>query len=103
MNDLLRAGAHVDAAAAALEAKVIGWRRDFHQHPELSNREIRTAAVVADHLRSLGLAIQTGVAHTGVVAVFDLGKPGPVIALRADMDALPICEQVDLPFASKQR
>src|SRR6266853_6946622 len=103
MNDLMQTGAYVDAAAAALEAKVIGWRRDFHRHPELSNRETRTAAVVADHLRSLGLPTQTGVAHTGVVALFDSGRPGPVIALRADMDALPVCEQVDLPFASKQR
>ena len=103
MNDSMRAGQQIDAAAAALETKVIGWRRDFHQHPELSNREVRTSGVVADHLRSLGLAVQTGVAHTGVVAVLDSGKPGPVIALRADMDALPVSEQVDLPFASKAR
>ncbi|HEX9452265.1 MAG TPA: amidohydrolase [Burkholderiales bacterium] len=103
MNDPMRAGAQVDAAAAALEARVIGWRRDFHRHPELSNREIRTAGVVAEHLRALGLEVQTGVAHTGVVALLDSGKPGPVIALRADMDALPVAEQVDLPFASKER
>jgi len=103
MNDPLRLGAQVDAAAAALEAKVIGWRRDFHQHPELSNREARTARVVAGHLRALGLEVQTGVAHTGVVGLLDSGKPGPVIALRADMDALPVTEQVDLPFASKAR
>ena len=103
MNDSIRAGQQIDAAAAALETKVIGWRRDFHQHPELSNREVRTSGVVADHLRALGLAVQTGVAHTGVVAVLDSGKPGPVIALRADMDALPVSEQVDLPFASKAR
>ncbi len=103
MNDSLRMSTQVDAAAAALEAKVIAWRRDFHQHPELSNREIRTASAVAGHLRSLGLAVQTGVAHTGVVGLLDSGKPGPVIALRADMDALPVAEQVDLPFASKER
>src|SRR5260221_7835820 len=103
MNDPMRPGAQVDAAAAALEARVIGWRRDFHRHPELSNREIRTAGVVAEHLRALGLEVQTGVAHTGVVALLDSGKPGPVIALRADMDALPVAEQVDLPFASKER
>ncbi len=103
MNDPLRTDVQVDAAAASLEAKVIAWRRDFHQHPELSNREVRTAGVVADHLRALGLSVQTGVAHTGVVGMLDSGKPGPVIALRADMDALPVAEQVDLPFASKVR
>ena len=103
MNDPLHLAAQVDAVAAALEAKVIGWRRDFHQHPELSNREVRTAGVVAAHLRGLGLVVETGVAHTGVVGLLDSGKPGPVIALRADMDALPVTEQVDLPFASKER
>lgn len=103
MNDPMRLSARIDAAAAALEAKVIGWRRDFHQHPELSNREVRTAGVVAAHLRSLGLTVQTGIAHTGVVALLDSGKPGPVIALRADMDALPVAEEVDLPFASRER
>ena len=103
MNDSLRSIVQVDAAAAALEAKVIGWRRDFHQHPELSNRETRTAGVVTDHLRRLGLKVETGVAHTGVVGLIDSGKPGPVIALRADMDALPVTEQVDVPFASKAR
>jgi len=103
MNDPLRTDVQVDAAAAAVEAKVIAWRRDFHQHPELSNREFRTADIVADHLRSLGFSVQTGVAHTGVVGLLDSGQPGPVIALRADMDALPVAEQVDLPFASKVR
>lgn len=103
MNDSMRWSEQVEVAAAALEAKVIGWRRDFHQHPELSNREVRTSGVVAGHLRTLGLAVQTGVAHTGVVGLLDSGKPGPVIALRADMDALPVAEQVDLPFASKTR
>jgi amidohydrolase len=103
MNDPLRRDVQVDAAAAALEGKVIAWRRDFHQHPELSNREVRTAGVVAAHLRALGFSVQTGVAHTGVVGLLDSGKPGPVIALRADMDALPVAEQVDLPFVSKVR
>lgn len=93
--------AEVDARASAVEAKVIEWRRDFHQHPELSNREKRTAEVVAGHLRSLGYDVRTGVAHTGVVGILKGGKPGPVVALRADMDALPVSEEVDLPFASK--
>src|SRR5580765_1932246 len=103
MNDAMNWSEQVDVAAAALEGKVIGWRRDIHQHPELSNREVRTSGVIAGHLRALGLAVQTGIAHTGVVALLDSGKPGPVIALRADMDALPVAEQVDLPFASKAR
>ena len=87
-------------AAAAIEPKVIEWRRDIHQNPELGNREHRTAKKVADHLRSLGIEVTSGVAHTGVVGVLRGGKPGPVVALRADMDALPVTEQVDLPFAS---
>jgi amidohydrolase len=81
--------------------KVISWRRDIHQHPELSNREFHTSKLVADHLRALGLEVQTGIAHTGVVAIIKGGKPGPRIALRADMDALPVTERADLPFASK--
>lgn len=87
--------------SAEVESKVIAWRRDFHQHPELSNREFRTSEVIAKHLKSLGLEVQTGIAHTGVVAILKGGKPGPLIALRADMDALPVTEVVDLPFASK--
>lgn len=88
----------------AVEERVIEWRRDIHQHPELSNRETRTAALVATHLRALGFdAVETGVAHTGVVGILKGGKPGPVVALRADMDALPVTEQVDIPFASKVR
>ena len=83
--------------------KVVAWRRDVHQNPELGNREVRTAKLVADHLRSLGIEVKTGVAHTGVVGLLRGGKPGPVVALRADMDALPVTEQVDLPFASKVR
>jgi len=103
VNDQLNPGAQVDARAAALESKVIAWRRDLHQNPELSNREVRTAGVVAGHLQALGLKVHTGVAHTGVVGLLDTGRPGPVIALRADMDALPVTEEVDLPFASKSR
>lgn len=96
------ADATVNRLAEAVESKVLAWRRDFHQHPELGNRETRTAARVADHLRALGLEqVKTGIAHTGVTALLRGGKPGPRIALRADMDALPVTEQVDLPFASK--
>ncbi|EKE84463.1 amidohydrolase [Idiomarina xiamenensis] len=85
---------------AQLNQKVIDWRRDIHQHPELSNREFRTAEKVAEHLRELGLAVQTKVAHTGVVALLKGAKPGPTVALRADMDALPVTEQTDVPFKS---
>jgi amidohydrolase len=92
--------AELDAAAAELEARVVEWRRDFHRHPELGNREVRTSAKVAEHLRSLGLEVRTGMAHTGVVAVIDGGLPGPTILLRADMDALPVTEKTDLPFRS---
>ena len=81
--------------------KVISWRRDIHQHPELSNREVRTAAKVASHLEKLGLEVRTGIAHTGVVGILTGAKAGPVVALRADMDALPVTEQTGLPFASK--
>ena len=91
----------VDRMADQLESSVIEWRRDIHQNPELGNREFRTAGKVAEHLKALGLEVRTGVAHTGVVAVLRGGKPGPVVALRADMDALPVTEEVDLPFASK--
>lgn len=93
----------IDEAAARINDRVIEWRRDIHQHPELSNREFRTARLVADHLERLGIVTQTGIAHTGVVGVLRGGKPGPVVALRADMDALPVTEEVDLPFASKVR
>ena len=97
-NDL---SARVDQQASALEDKVIAWRHDIHQHPELSNREFKTAEKVAEHLRSLGIEVQTEVAHTGVVGLLTGGLPGPVVALRADMDALPVTERVDIPFASK--
>lgn len=88
------------AQARAIEPKLVQWRRDFHRHPELGNREFRTSKIVAEHLQSLGLEVHTGLAHTGVAAVLRGGRPGPVIALRADMDALPVTEQVDLPFKS---
>jgi amidohydrolase len=94
----------IDTAAAAIEAQVIAWRRDLHQHPELGNREFRTAGIVAAHLNALGFdEVRTGVAHTGVVGLLKGALPGPVVALRADMDALPVTEQVNLPFASKAR
>ena len=91
------------ARITALEPKVVAWRRDIHQHPELGNREVRTAKLVADHLRALGIEVQTGVAHTGVVGLLRGGRPGPVVLLRADMDALPVTERVKIPFASKVR
>jgi amidohydrolase len=87
--------------AAQIEKKVIDWRRHIHENPELSNREVKTARFIASHLLSLGIKIDTGVAHTGVVGLLETGKPGPVIGLRADMDALPVTERNDLPFASK--
>lgn len=95
--------AKANAMADKLEPKVVEWRRDFHQYPELSNREVKTAEKIAAHLKSLGIEVETGVAHTGVVGVLKGGKPGPVVALRADMDALPVTERVDVPFASKER
>lgn len=95
--------AKVDQQAREIESRVIEWRRHFHQYPELSNNEFKTAAIVADHLKKLGIEIQTGVAKTGVVGLLKTGKPGPVIALRADMDALPVTERNSLPFASKER
>src|SRR6266436_8521423 len=98
-----RLDAEVDRRATLVEGKVVAWRRDIHEHPELSNRETRTAELVAQHLRSLGIEVRTGVAHTGVVGVLRGSKPGPVVALRADMDALPVTEEVDVPFASKAR
>lgn len=94
----------LDDAFARIEPKVIEWRRDIHQNPELGNREFRTAAKVADHLRALGFDdVKTGVAHTGVVGTLRGGSPGPTIALRADMDALPVEEQTGLPFASRAK
>ena len=93
----------IDRRAKDIEPQVLAWRRDFHQHPELSNREHRTGKVVADYLKSLGMEVRYPVAGTGVVAVLKGGRPGPVVALRADMDALPVTEEVDLPFKSTVR
>ena len=93
--------AEADRAAQAIEPKMIEWRRDLHAHPELGNAEVRTAKLVAAHLKKLGMKVRTGVAQTGVVAVLEGGRPGPVVALRADMDALPVKEETGLPFASK--
>ncbi|MDI1323709.1 MAG: amidohydrolase [Algoriphagus sp.] len=90
----------IDKQATAIESKVIEWRRDFHEHPELGNQEVRTAKIIADHLRSLGMEVTENVAVTGVVGVLKGGKPGPMVALRADMDALPVTERVDVPFKS---
>ena len=101
MNSKLQA--KIDQQAREIEGKVIEWRRHFHQYPELSNREVKTAAIVADHLKKLGIEVQTGVAKTGVVGLLKTGKPGPVIALRADMDALPVTERNSLPYASKEK
>jgi amidohydrolase len=98
--------AAIDREAARVEGRVVEWRRDLHRHPELSNRETRTAGVVAAWLEELGLEVRTGVAHTGVVGVLRgglAGEDGPVVALRADMDALPVTEDTGLPFASTVR
>ena len=92
----------IDAAVDAIVPKLIAWRRDLHAHPELGNREVRTAGIVAAHLKELGFdEVRTGVAVTGVVGLLKGGKPGPVVALRADMDGLPVAERTDVPFASK--
>jgi amidohydrolase len=93
----------ITSLSNGLSEQVITWRRDFHQNPELSNREYRTAAIVAEHLQSLGMEVQTGIAHTGVVGTLKGGKPGPVVLLRADMDGLPVPERNDLPFKSVAR
>jgi amidohydrolase len=90
----------IDKQATAINDKVVAWRRDLHQNPELSNREFKTAEKVAAHLKSLGLEVRTGVAKTGVIGILRTGKPGPVVGLRADMDALPVVERVKIPFAS---
>ena len=95
--------ADLERRIASVQQQVVAWRRDIHEHPELGNNEVRTAALVADQLRKLGLEVRTGVAKTGVVGILRGGKPGPVVALRADMDALPVVEEVDLPFKSTVR
>jgi amidohydrolase len=90
----------LDELTAQELPKVIAWRRDLHEHPELGNRETRTAALIAAHLKHLGLKVETGVAHTGVVALLEGGRPGPTVAVRADIDALPVTEKTDVPFRS---
>lgn len=95
--------AKLDQQAKEIESRVIEWRRNFHQNPELGNREVKTGAKIAEHLKALGIKVQYPVAKTGVVGILEGGKPGPVIALRADMDALPIVERNGLPFASKEK
>lgn len=93
----------IEAKANTIESKVQDLRHDFHHYPELSNREFKTAEKIAQHLRSLGIEVTTNVAHTGVVGLLKGGKPGPVVGLRADMDALPVTERTTVPFASKER
>src|SRR5688572_31731977 len=93
--------AEIDKLAAAIEPELLEWRRYLHQRPELSNRELETSKYIAERLKSFGLEPRTGVARTGVVAILKGGRPGPVVALRADMDGLPVREEVDVPFASK--
>lgn len=102
-NDIAKLKEKVAAEADRIEQKCIAWRRDIHEHPELGNREIRTARLIADHLKKLGMEVQEGVAKTGVVGILKGGKPGPCIALRSDIDALPIIEKPNVSFASKQK
>lgn len=93
----------IENAVTKIEPKCIAWRRDIHQHPELGNNEVRTAKIIAGHLRSLGFEVKEGIAKTGVVGILRTGKPGPVIGLRADIDALPVTERNDLPFKSNTK
>src|SRR5436190_6502622 len=88
----------VEKISAEINPQVVAWRRDFHKNPELGNRETRTSKIIADELKKLGFEVTTGVATTGVVGVLRGGRPGPVVALRSDMDGLPVTEQVDVPF-----
>ncbi|QYO66711.1 amidohydrolase [Leptolyngbya sp. 7M] len=98
-NDI---SAEIDVATSRLMPKIIEWRRHIHQHPELGNRELKTARYVEDHLRRLGIEVRTGIAKTGVVGILKGSQPGPVIGLRADMDGLPVTERNDLPFRSRE-
>ncbi|HSK73075.1 MAG TPA: amidohydrolase [Pyrinomonadaceae bacterium] len=93
----------INSATEKVMPQVVQWRRHLHQYPELSNREFKTAKYVEDHLRKLGLEVRTGVAKTGVVGILKGSQPGPVIGLRADMDALPVTERVNIPYASKEK
>jgi amidohydrolase len=107
---LLTGAANAAAAGGSVQQltqpelpQITAWRRDLHQHPELSNREVRTSKLIADELKKLGYDVRSGIAHTGVTGVLKGGRPGPKLAIRADIDALPVTEQVDLPFASKAK
>lgn len=102
-TDITRLKEKTTAATDKIEPKCIEWRKDLHMNPELGNREFRTSKIIATHLKSLGIDVKEGVAKTGVVGILKGGKPGPCIALRADMDALPIVERVNIPFASTQK
>lgn len=102
-TDITRLKEKMTSATDKIESKCIEWRKDLHMNPELGNREFRTSKIVAAHLKGLGIEVKEGVAKTGVVGILKGGKPGPCIALRADMDALPIVEKVNIPFASKQK
>lgn len=102
-TDITRLKEKTTAAADKIEPKCIEWRKDLHMNPELGNREFRTSKIIATHLKSLGIDVKEGVAKTGVIGILKGGKPGPCIALRADMDALPIVERVNIPFASTQK
>lgn len=102
-KDIARLKAMTSIEADKIESKCIAWRRDIHEHPELGNRETRTAKIIADHLKKIGIEVKEGVAKTGVVGILVGAQPGPCIALRADIDALPLVERVDLPFASRQK
>ena len=93
----------IDAAAAAVQPQVVEWRRWFHQNPELSNREVNTSAHIAEILRGMGLEPKTGIARTGLTALIEGGHPGPLVAIRTDIDGLPVTEQTGLPFASTAR
>jgi amidohydrolase len=101
-GDVARLEEEIRKRCAAGEERLIAWRRDIHQHPELGDQEVRTSRIVADHLRGLGLEVRTGIARTGVVGILKGGKPGRTVALRADMDALPVLEPEGLPFASRE-
>ena len=102
-NDIARLKDRASLAADKIESKCIEWRRKLHEHPELGNREFNTAKLIATHLKTLGIEVKENVAKTGVVGILRGGKPGPCIGLRADMDALPIVEKVNVPFASKDK
>ncbi|MDX5437586.1 MAG: amidohydrolase, partial [Pontibacter sp.] len=95
--------ARANLLAEQVEPSVVAWRRHFHEHPELSNREVETGQRIAAELKKMGIEVETGVAKTGVVGILKGGKPGPVVALRADIDGLPVTERADIPFASKAK